>query len=75
MEAVRTNIVGTDNVLTAAIDAGVKVRWCAFAPTRPPTPFNAMGISKAMMEKVIGAKARTVKAEDTTNLLARAMAM
>ena len=65
MEAVRTNIIGTDNVLTAAIDAGVKKVVC-LSTDKAAYPINAMGISKAMMEKVIGAKARTVKAEDTT---------
>ena len=65
MEAVRTNVVGTDNVLTAAIDAGVKKVVC-LSTDKAAYPINAMGISKAMMEKVIGAKARTVKAEDTT---------
>ena len=65
MEAVRTNIVGTDNVLTAAIDAGVKKVVC-LSTDKAAYPINAMGISKAMMEKVIGAKARTVRAEDTT---------
>lgn len=65
MEAVRTNIIGTDNVLTAAIEAGVKKVVC-LSTDKAAYPINAMGISKAMMEKVIGAKARTVKAEDTT---------
>ena len=65
MEAVRTNIIGTDNVLTAAIRAGVKKVVC-LSTDKAAYPINAMGISKAMMEKVIGAKARTVKAEDTT---------
>ena len=65
MEAVRTNIVGTDNVLTAAIDAGVKKVVC-LSTDKAAYPINAMGISKAMMEKVIGAKARPVRAEDTT---------
>ena len=65
MEAVRTNIIGTDNVLTAAIDAGVKKVVC-LSTDKAAYPINAMGISKAMMEKVIGAKARTVKAEATT---------
>ncbi len=65
MEAVRTNIIGTDNVLTAAIDAGVRKVVC-LSTDKAAYPINAMGISKAMMEKVIGAKARTVKAEDTT---------
>lgn len=65
MEAVRTNVEGTDNVLTAAIDAGVK-RIVCLSTDKAAYPINAMGISKAMMEKVIHAKARNVKAEDTT---------
>lgn len=65
MEAVRTNVEGTDNVLTAAIDAGVK-RIVCLSTDKAAYPINAMGISKAMMEKVICAKARNVKAEDTT---------
>lgn len=65
MEAVRTNILGTDNVLTAAIDAGVK-RVVCLSTDKAAYPINAMGISKAMMEKVIGAKARTVDAAKTT---------
>ena len=68
MEAVRTNVLGTDNVLTAAIDAGVKKVVCLY-PDKAAYPINAMGISKAMREKVIGAKARTGKAEATTCLL------
>ncbi len=58
MEAVRTNIIGTDNVLTAAIDAGVKTVVC-LSTDKAAYPVNAMGTSKAMMEKVIVAKART----------------
>ncbi len=65
MEAVRTNVEGTDNVLTAAIDTGVK-RIVCLSTDKAAYPINAMGISKAMMEKVIHAKARNVKAEDTT---------
>ncbi len=65
MEAVRTNIIGTDNLLTAAIDAGVK-RVVCLSTDKAAYPINAMGMSKAMMEKVIGAKARTVRAEETT---------
>ena len=65
MEAVRTNVIGTDNVLTCAIDAKVKKVVC-LSTDKAAYPINAMGISKAMMEKVITAKARTVKAEDTT---------
>lgn len=65
MEAVRTNVEGTDNLLTAAITAGVK-RVVCLSTDKAAYPINAMGISKAMMEKVIRAKARNVKAEDTT---------
>ena len=65
MEAVRTNVIGTDNVLHAAIEEGVD-RVVCLSTDKAAYPINAMGISKAMMEKVIGAKARTVKAEDTT---------
>jgi len=65
MEAVRTNVEGTDNVLTAAIDAGVK-RIVCLSTDKAAYPINAMGISKAMMEKVISAKARNVPAEHTT---------
>ncbi len=59
MEAVRTNVIGTDNVLTAAIDAGVKNVVC-LSTDKAAYPVNAMGTSKAMMEKVIVAKSRTV---------------
>ena len=52
MEAVRTNIIGTDNVLTAAIEAGVKKVIC-LSTDKAAYPINAMGTSKAMMEKVI----------------------
>ena len=65
MEAVRTNVVGTDNVLTAAIDNGVR-RIVCLSTDKAAYPINAMGISKAMMEKVIRAKARNVPAEQTT---------
>ena len=58
MEAVRTNVIGTENVLTAAIDAGVKNVVC-LSTDKAAYPVNAMGTSKAMMEKVIVAKART----------------
>ena len=57
MEAVRTNIEGTDNVLHAAVDAGVQ-RIVCLSTDKAAYPINAMGISKAMMEKVIGANAR-----------------
>jgi len=60
MEAVKTNVIGTDNVLTAAIEAGVKNVVC-LSTDKAAYPVNAMGTSKAMMEKVIVAKARTTK--------------
>lgn len=64
MEAVRTNIIGTDNVLTAAIDAGVK-RVICLSTDKAAYPINAMGTSKAMMEKVVIAKSRNVDPNDT----------
>ena len=57
MEAVRTNIIGTDNVLTAAIDAGVKCVIC-LSTDKAAYPINAMGITKAIEEKVAVAKSR-----------------
>ncbi|MBI9008543.1 MAG: polysaccharide biosynthesis protein [Tenericutes bacterium] len=59
LQAVKTNVLGTDNVLTAAIDAGVKKVIC-LSTDKAAYPINAMGISKAMMEKVFVAKAKTV---------------
>ena len=64
MEAVKTNVVGTDNVLTAAIEAGVKTVIC-LSTDKAAYPVNAMGTSKAMMEKVVVAKSRTVSPEKT----------
>ena len=64
MEAVRTNVIGTENVLTAAIEAGVKNVVC-LSTDKAAYPVNAMGTSKAMMEKVIVAKSRTVSPEKT----------
>ena len=64
MQAVQTNIIGTDNVLHAAIDAGVK-RVVCLSTDKAAYPINAMGTSKAMMEKVFVAKARTVSPERT----------
>jgi len=58
MEAVKTNIIGTDNVLTAAIEAGVKKVIC-LSTDKAAYPINAMGISKAMMERTFVAKSRT----------------
>lgn len=62
IEAVKTNVLGTENVLTAAIEAGVKTTVC-LSTDKAAYPVNAMGTSKAMMEKVIVAKARTVSPE------------
>jgi UDP-glucose 4-epimerase len=64
MEAVKTNVIGTDNVLTAAIEAGVKTVVC-LSTDKAAYPVNAMGTSKAMMEKVVVAKSRTVAPEKT----------
>lgn len=64
LEAVKTNVLGTDNVLTAAIDAGVKSVIC-LSTDKAAYPVNAMGTSKAMMEKVIVAKSRTVSPDKT----------
>jgi len=60
MEAVRTNVLGTENVLTAAIDAGVK-RVVCLSTDKAVYPINAMGISKAMMEKVMVATSRNLE--------------
>ena len=64
LEAVKTNVIGTDNVLTAAIEAGVKSVIC-LSTDKAAYPVNAMGTSKAMMEKVVVAKSRTVSPEKT----------
>ena len=64
IEAVKTNVLGTDNVLTAAIEAGVKKVIC-LSTDKAAYPVNAMGTSKAMMEKVFVAKARTVSPDKT----------
>lgn len=64
LEAVRTNVLGTENVLTAAIEYGVKKCIC-LSTDKAAYPINAMGISKAMMEKVFVAKSRTVNPERT----------
>jgi UDP-N-acetylglucosamine 4,6-dehydratase/5-epimerase len=57
MQAVKTNVIGTENVLNAAINAGVK-KLIALSTDKAVYPINAMGISKAMMERVIVAKGR-----------------
>lgn len=64
IEAVKTNILGTENLLTAAIDAGVKKVIC-LSTDKAAYPINAMGMSKSLMEKVIVAKSKTVDPEDT----------
>ncbi len=64
IEAVKTNVLGTENVLTAAIEAGVKNIVC-LSTDKAAYPVNAMGTSKAMMEKVIVAKSRTVDSKKT----------
>ncbi len=64
IEAVKTNVLGTDNVLTAAIESGVKKVIC-LSTDKAAYPINAMGISKAMMEKVFVAKSKTVSPEKT----------
>lgn len=65
LEAVKTNVIGTDNVLTAAIEEGVKKVIC-LSTDKAAYPVNAMGTSKAMMEKVVVAKSRTVSPERTS---------
>lgn len=64
MEAVKTNVIGTENVLTAAIDAGVKSVIC-LSTDKAAYPVNAMGITKALEERVAVAKSRTVDPDKT----------
>jgi len=64
MQAVKTNIIGTENVLTVAVESGVKKVIC-LSTDKAAYPINAMGISKAMMEKVFVAKSRTVSPDRT----------
>lgn len=64
IEAVKTNVLGTDNVLNAAIEFGVKSVIC-LSTDKAAYPVNAMGTSKAMMEKVVVAKSRSVSPEKT----------
>ena len=64
MEAVRTNVLGTENVLNAAVAAGVK-RVVCLSTDKAVYPINAMGISKAMMEKVMVAASRNLEATGT----------
>lgn len=65
MEAVRTNVLGTENVLTEAVVAGVK-RVVCLSTDKAVYPINAMGISKAMMEKVMVAASRNLEGTGTT---------
>lgn len=65
IEAVKTNVLGTEHVLTAAIEEGVKKVIC-LSTDKAAYPVNAMGTSKAMMEKVIVAKSRTISPEKTS---------
>ena len=70
LEAVKTNVIGTENVLTAAIEEGVKKVIC-LSTDKAAYPVNAMGTSKAMMEKVIVAKSRTISSDRTTICVTR----
>lgn len=65
LEAVKTNVIGSENVLSAAISEGVKKIIC-LSTDKAAYPVNAMGISKAMMEKVFIAKSKTVHPDQTT---------
>jgi len=67
MEAVKTNVIGTDNTLDAAIDAGVKCVIC-LSTDKAAYPINAMGISKAMMEKVAIAQGRALGTNAKTTI-------
>lgn len=70
VEAVQTNVLGTNNVLTAAIACGVKKVIC-LSTDKAAYPINAMGTSKAMMEKVVVAKSRTVDPQKTSIMCTR----
>ena len=70
IEAVKTNVLGTNNVLDCAISEGVKKIIC-LSTDKAAYPVNAMGTSKAMMEKVVVAKARTVSPDKTTECCTR----
>lgn len=70
IEAVKTNVIGTENVLTAAIEMGVKKAIC-LSTDKAAYPVNAMGTSKAMMEKVVIAKSRTVDSSKTSIMCTR----
>ena len=64
MQAVKTNVIGTENVLDASIEAGVK-KVIVLSTDKAVYPINAMGVSKAMMEKVAVAKSRNLRDEET----------
>lgn len=70
VEAVKTNVLGTDNVLSAAIECGVKKVIC-LSTDKAAYPVNAMGTSKAMMEKVVVSKSRVVEPEKTSIMCTR----
>ncbi len=65
LEAVKTNVIGVENVLNSAVKAGVK-KIIALSTDKAVYPINAMGTSKAMMEKVVIAKSRNIDSEHTT---------
>ena len=67
MQAVRTNVIGTENVLDSAVEHGVK-NVVVLSTDKAAYPINAMGISKAMMEKVAIAKARSLENDSTTTI-------
>jgi len=67
MQAVRTNVIGTENVLDSAVEHGVK-NMVVLSTDKAAYPINAMGISKAMMEKVAIAKARSLGNDSTTTI-------
>lgn len=64
MEAVKTNVIGTENVLNASVELGVEKVIC-LSTDKAAYPINAMGISKAMMEKVYVAKSKTIDPNET----------
>lgn len=70
MEAMRTNVIGTDNVLEAAIEEGVKKVVC-LSTDKAAYPINSMGITKALMEKVAVAKSRNIDPAQTTISITR----
>jgi len=70
LEATKTNVIGTGNVVRAAIANGVK-RVVVLSTDKAAYPINAMGISKALMEKVVVAESRNVDPENTTFCLTR----